>query len=186
MFTTKNLLILIGRNALISLVAISITVIAIIFLSNETERVSDSVALNHRLETELTKRTALFEVLKHDSQIVGTNDTKIEAAFPPSDNILDFISILDSLAIKSSLTQVYNFTTPVSSSISAPFPIATISYTNSFGANVLAFSNYLRDFDKLPYFTKIDGFTISAQGKPGWLEVSTITYRATLYTKNTQ
>jgi hypothetical protein len=186
MFTIKNLLKIIGRDALISFVAIFIAGVIVIFLSNEIKKVSDSVALNHRLETELKKRTELFDVLKHDVQIVGTNDTKIENAFLPSDNILEFVSILDSLATKNSLTQVYHFDTPTTTTVSAPFPISAISYSNSFAANVFSFSNYLKDFDKLPYFTKIEGFNISAQNKLGWLEVSNISFRATLYTKTTQ
>lgn len=186
MFTKKNILILIGRNALVALSVIIITVIVIIFLSNGIKRVSETVALNYNLKMQLEKRTGLFEVLKKDTQIVGTNNILIENAFASSDNILEFISILDSLATKNALTQVYSFASPIPSEISGPFPISTILYSNSFGANVLAFSNYLKEFDKLPYFTKIDGFNIGTQDKLGWLEVSTVSLRATLYTKNTQ
>ena len=186
MFTTKNLLILSIRNAFISLVVMSVAAIIIFILSNEIGRMSDSVALNNHLKAELDKRIGLFEELKHDTQIIGTNDVKIGNAFVPSDNILEFVSILDSLAIKNTLTETYHFETPVSSTISAPFPISTISYSNNFGTNILSFSNYLKDFNALPYLTKIEGFTITSNDPLGWLGASNISLRATLYTNATQ
>ncbi|MEI6580679.1 MAG: hypothetical protein WCO07_00735 [bacterium] len=186
MFTVKNLLILIGRHAIVSLIVVSITVIAIFFISKEVERISDSVALNHRLESELKKRTELLEALKNDVQRIGTNDIQIDNAFISSEDISGFINTLDNLAQKESITQVYRFETPIPSSMSAPFPISTISYSDSLTTNVSSFSNYLKEFEKLPYFTKIDGFNISSQDKTGWLGTSTISFRATLYTKSIQ
>lgn len=186
MFTLKNFLILIGKNALISLVVVFISITGIIFLSKEIGRISDSVALNHRLEKELIKRTTFLESLKNDIQIVGANDIKIDNAFVPSDNISGFVNALDGLATKIGVSQVYHFETPVPSAISSTLPILTISYSNSFGTNVLTFSNYLKELNKLPYYTKIDGFTISSQDKNGWLGNSTVSFRATLYTKATQ
>ncbi len=181
MFTLKNLLVVIGRAALISLGAIFIASIAIFFLSSQIKRMSDAVALNHRLESELQKRTGLIEVLKHDSQIVGTNNTLIQNAFAPADNILGFINTLDSLAAKNSITQTYNFEVPVPSPIAAPFPISTIGYTNRFDSTLQGFTGYIKQFNKLPYYTKIDGFTIASQDKLGWTGSATITYHATLY-----
>jgi len=183
MFTTKNLLILIGRNMLIALAAITISLAVVFFLSKEISRVSDSVLLNHHLQTELSKRTGLLEVLKHDAQIIGTNDVKIADAYAPSDNILGFINTLDTLATKNILTQVYHFETPMPSDVSTTFPISTIAYTNNFEASVGTFSNYLKNFNKLPYFTKIEGFSISSQDKQGWLEAGVVSYKAILYTK---
>lgn len=186
MFAIKNLLTLIGRNAIISLIVVSITFIVIVFLSNEIEHISDSVALNHRLKASLEQRIELFEILKHDRDIIGTNDVQIENAFAPSNNILGFINTLDGLATQNALTQVYRFETPTPSDLSAPFPISTISYSNSFEANISTFSTYLKEFEKLPYFTQIEGFSIASQGNLGWLGTSTISFRATLHTKTIQ
>src|SRR3989344_635298 len=186
MFTTKNLLLLIGRNALISLAAVCLALIFIFFLAKQIKRVSENAALNQRLEMQLEKRTELLEILKKDAQIIGTNDILIKNSFVPSDNILEFINILDSLAAKIGVTQTYRFETPTESAISASFPISTISYSNSLGANVVTFLNYLKEFEKLPYFTNIDGFNIASQSALGWLEASSITLRATLYTKTIQ
>ncbi|MEI6280613.1 MAG: hypothetical protein WCP17_01255 [bacterium] len=186
MFTKKNLLILIGKNALIALLVISFVLIAISFISSQITRMSNAVSLNHRLEAELVEKTELFKIIERDTQVIGTNNKRIENAFVPSDNILEFVNILDSLAIKNTINQAYHFETPIISGISAPFPISTIIFSNKFDVNVLTLSKYFKEFDKLPYFTKIDGFTISAQNQLGWQEVSALTFRGTLYTKAIQ
>src|SRR3989344_1291608 len=186
MFTIKNLLILIGRNMAIALAAVAVSLFAIFFLTKQIEHISETVALNHRLANELEKRSGLFEVLKRDAQIIGINDIRIENAFPPSNNILEFINILDSLAAKIGIAQTYRFETPVSSAISDSFPMSTILYTNSFGTNVPTFLNYLKEFEKLPYFTNIEGLNISSQDNIGWLGASAVSLRASLYTKSIQ
>ena len=186
MFTIKNILILIGRNVIISLVAVSISTVAIVFLSNKIENLSDSVALNHRLEAQLKKTNELSDTLKNDVQTIGTNNVDIENAFVSSDNILGFINTLDNLASQKSIMETYHFGTPAPSVISAPFPISTIEYSNSLETSLLNFSDYLKAFEKMPYFTKIDGFTISSQDPLGWLGMSTISFNATLYTKTAQ
>lgn len=183
MFTTKNLLILIGRNIIISLFVILLTLAAVIFLSKEISQISNRVALNNKLSLELKKRTDLFETLKQDAQTIGKNNTIIENAFTPSNDVSGFINALDLLAEKNKIAQIYHFETPILSSISSVFPISTIIYSNSFESSVLSFSSYLKEFGKLPYFTKIDGFNITSQDSQGWLGKSTISYKATLYTK---
>lgn len=183
MFTSKNLLLLIGRNAIISIVAILIAAVSVILLSSQIKRMSDSVVLNHRLQEELQKRTGLLEVLKRDLQVVGTNDTKIEDAFITSDNILGFVGALDRLAVKNSLAQVYSFDTPVPSAIPSPFPISTISFSNSFNATMPAFSSYLAKLNQLPYYTRVDALSITSQDPLGWQGPSTVTYHAILFTR---
>jgi hypothetical protein len=186
MFTRKNLLLLIGRNALIALGVVAISFTAIVFLSKEIERVSDNVVKNRNLANMLEKRTTLFSLLKKDALIVGNGDTIITNAFIPSNNILEFIASLESIALKNGVTQSFRFESPTSSSLEAPFPIATIGYSNSLNANVLTFSNYLKDFERLPYFTKIENITITSQDKTGWQSASTASFRASLYTKSSE
>lgn len=186
MFTSKNLFVLIARNAAISFGVVLITALAVWILAGKIRHLSDSVVLNHRLQAELQKRTGLFEVLKRDLQMVGTNDSKIESAFITSDNILGFVGALDNLATKDSFVQVYHFDTPAPSAISSPFPLSTISYSNSFNATMPSFSSYLTELNKLPYYTRVDGLSITSQDPLGWLGASTITYHATLFTRTAE
>lgn len=186
MFTKKNLLLLIGRHTLIAGGVVLVALGAITFLSHKITETADAVVKNQTLAKTLAERTALFTTLKRDSEIVGTGDAAIEHAFIPSDNILDFIAGLETLALKNNTTQAFRFETPVVTSIDAPLPLATISFSNSLATNALTFSNYLKEFERLPYFAKIESFTISAQDKTGWRGASTATYRATLYTRSSQ
>lgn len=186
MFTFKNIFLFIVRNAIISFIVISITAIVIFFISKEIRGISDSVALNHKLQAELANRNDLLKTLNRDMQIIGENDNKIENAYIPADNILNFVAELDKLANKNNLIQTYRFETPASSNLSAPFPIGTISYSNNFTANISTLSSYLKEFENLPYFTKIESINISSQDKNGWTNLSNVSYKATLYTKKAQ
>lgn len=187
MFTTKKLLILVLKNLLVSLVFVGATIVAIFFIKNEIERVTDSVVLNRKLNAQLREKTELLSVLERDAQIIGENDVLINKAFISSENISSFINELDKTASDSSITQIYRFETPTASNISGPFPLSSIPYSNNITTGVLSFSNYLKNFEKLPYFTKIESFNISSQDKvSGWLGQSTISLKAVLLTKTTQ
>lgn len=186
MFKTKNLLILIGRNALFSAIPLAITIVTIVFLSRQINNLSNSIALDRNLEASTKSITELSEIIKKDAQIIGSNYSKIEEAFLSSDNILKFMNSLDNLALEKKINQVYRFENPVQSSISSPFPISVISYSNVLNSDIVGFSKYLRDFEKLPYFSNIEEFTISSQDKTGWAGASTISYKAKLYTKTAQ
>lgn len=186
MFTTKNLLLLIGRHALIAFGAGLIAVFAVSFLGGQIQHITTSIIQNHKLVNTLEKRTELFSILKRDTEIIGTSDTLMSNAFVPSDNILDFVSALESLATKNSLTQNFHFDTPTPSPIPAPFPLSTITYSNTLPTNILTLSNYLKDFERLPYFTKIDSLVISSQDKGGLRASGTASFHATLYTKVSQ
>lgn len=186
MFTSKNLLIFIGRNALISLIVISITIFTIFFLKKEIVHITDNLVLRNKLEVELKKRTELLFVIKHDAQIVGNNDVLISNAFIPSNNISEFINALDKLASSSGVNQTYRFETPTPLAASDAFPLSTLSYSNSLATSVSNFSNYLKKFESLPYFTKIESLNISSQDKTGWIALSSISFKATLITNTTQ
>lgn len=186
MFTTKKLLILILRNSLVSLFFVGLAIVAVFFIENEIENITDSVVLNHRLKAQLREKTELISVIGRDAEIIGENNVLINKAFVSSENISGFIDDLDKTATDSSITQIYRFETPSASNISGPFPLSTIPYSNNITTGISSFSNYLKAFEKLPYFTKIESFNISSQDKVlGWLGQSTISIKAVLLTKTT-
>lgn len=186
MFTTKNLLLLIGRHALIAILAIGAAVLTAGFLSQQITRLSDDVLKNRNLASALEKRTELFAAVKRDTELVGTNDTLIEQAFIPSNNILDFVFTIESLALKNGVTQAFHFDTPTPSPVSAPFPLATVTYSNSLSGDLKGFLGYLKDFEGLPYFTKIESLNISSSGKADWRDTGTMSFRASVQTNATQ
>ena len=177
---------LFGKHAIIAIIAISIASISVLLLSNEITRVSDTVVKNRQLVGKLEKRTELFSVISRDVALVGTNEDILERAFIPADNILEFVSALENLAAQNKVTQSYRFSTPVSTSMTTPFPIASIDYQNSMSLTLPSFIKYLKDFEKLPYYTKINSINFSAQSTLGWNSAGSASWSATIYTKASQ
>jgi hypothetical protein len=161
-------------------------VLAINLLKKETQRVADSVVFNRNLASTLKNKIESSTIFEKDVKIIGDNNILISNAFIPSDNILEFINVLDDLASHKSIPQTYNFGTPVPASIAGPFPLSTISYTNSLTTNLLGLSNYLKDFAKLPYFTQIQSINITAQDISGWNGTSTVSMNTVVFTKTIQ
>lgn len=176
----------IGRHALIAFLSVVVSLIVISFLSRQITHLSNDAQKNRLLASTLEKRTELFTAIKRDSDLVGSNDILIENAFIPSSNILDFVATLEGLSLKNGIVQAFHFDTPSPSTISAPFPLATITYSNSLSGDLASLSNYLKDFERLHYFTKIESLSISAQDKSGWRGGSTMSYRASIQVNATQ
>ena len=185
MFTTKNLIKLIGKHALITFSVIGLTFIFIVFISGEITKISEGVARDRQLATLLSERTTLLYNLKKEVDIVGQNESIIKQAFVPSNNILSFVAILESIAIKNGVTQTFHFSSPVAWDVSAEFPIEKIVYQNSISSNISTFIRYLEDFESLPYFTKIDSINI-ASTEADWRTKSTSSFGASVATKPTQ
>lgn len=177
---------LFGKHAIIAIVAIGIAVLAVWFLSREIERVSDAVVKNRLLAEKLGKRTELFSVLAGDSAIVGTNGATIEQAFIPAENLPDFILILEKLALKNGVAQSFRLASFAGASQVAPFPLTAIEYQNSMSIDIYSFIKYLKDFEELPYFTKIKSLSFGSQGSTGWRGTGSASWSATLYTKTNQ
>lgn len=183
MFTSKNLAIFIGKQFAVAFIVVGIAFGAVLWLSGQISTIAGGIQKNLQLVQKLQNRTETFSIIAHDVAAVGSSATVIENAFPPADNILQFILALDNMALKNNVTESYHFDTPVSAGISSPFPLSTIGYQNTLSGNITALDNYLKDFEKFPYFTKIDGINFTASGSSGWQNGGTATYRATLYTK---
>ena len=186
MFSTKNLLILIVRNSIIALIFIAISIVGMFYIKSKIEHITDSIVLKHKLEAELKNRNNLLETLDKDIKIIGNNNVIINNAFVPSNNISNFTNTLDELALKNKIPQVYHFETPVTSGSAAEFPTSTISYSNNLTSDISNFSSYLKKFEILPYFTKIDGLRITSQDIKGIAGASTINLSATLLTQTIQ
>jgi hypothetical protein len=186
MFTIKNLLMLIVRNTIISLIFVAISISSIFYINGKISIITDTIVLNHKMEAELKKRSELLETLKQDAQIIEKNDILINNAFIPSNNISEFTNVLDDLAIKNNIIQLYRFETPVISSTSDELSTSTISFSNTISGDFSTISKYLKNFEKLPYFTKIESLNISSQDSKGWVGLSSVTMKATLLTEEIQ
>jgi uncharacterized protein YpmS len=186
MFTKKNLLLLISRHVLIAFSVILLCFICVIILSREIEEIADSVTKNRKLASALEERTALLTQLSRDAQTIGTNESLIVRAFVPSDNVIEFISALESMALKNGVSQTFKFNSPSPSTIASPFPLSTISYSNTLTINLPTLIQYMKDLENLPFFTKVESLHITSQSDQGLQGATSASFNATLYTKSTQ
>lgn len=186
MFTTKNLFTLVGKHILITLGALVLTFAAVFFLSAQITKISSKAVADRHLATQLSERTSLLTNLRRETEIIGTNDVIIKRAFIPSNNILEFVSAIEALAVKNGLIQSFHFSTPTPASIDGPFPLSTITYQNTISsANVSTLISYLKEFEKLPYFTKIESLSISS-GSGDWRTAGTASFSASVVAQSIQ
>lgn len=182
MFTTKNLFKIFGTHFLIALGVIIVAVIFVSVLSGKITAVSASTAKDRQTATALSEQTSLLSNLKRESEIIGTNQEVFEDSFIPSNNILAFVSALDSLAQKNGLTHNPHFSTPVASTLGTPLPLNTVSYQNTFITTLPLFISYLKDFENLHYFTKIQAINITS-ANANWQTDASISFTADVSTK---
>lgn len=186
MFTKRNLFVLFGKHAIVAISAIGIAILSVWFISREIASVSDTVVKNRQLAEKLGHRTMLFSVLARDADIVGANDAVIERAFQPAENLPEFIVVLDNLASKNNTTHSFRLASFASAPQTAPFPLSSIEYQDSVSLNIYSFIKYLKDFESLPYFTKINNLSFTSQGSTGWRGAGSASFSATLYAKTSQ
>lgn len=179
MFSTKNLFKLIGKQVLISLAFVIFAFITIFIVSDQISKMSKKAIKDRSAATTMSERATLLSSLKYEASIIGSNDKVIKQAFIPSDNILEFIAILESLALKNGLTQTFSFSSPNPATEEMLFPVSIINYQNNVSSNIFTFIKYLKEFEQLPYFTKIDSITISSSSAD-WRTASNIAFNASV------
>ena len=108
---------------------------------------------------------------------------KIAESIPPVYNILPLVDTLENLSKKYSFKQTISFSQPVPiSSISEPIPLTQIDFNITLDeAGINKFNNYLKDFEKLPYFISINSINYIGSGSNGWQDNSSINISGSLY-----
>lgn len=62
--------------------------------------------------------------------------------------------------------------------------LASIDYNIVLNGNVSILASYLKDFEKLPYFSSVSSITLNATPAKGWSDDSSIFIQAKLYVKD--
>ncbi len=117
--------------------------------------------------------------LQNQFKTIDGNDTRINNALPHENNVIPFVNALQALAKKDSVQESYTFSSPVPYTSQGSMNIYSISYSISLAGNISVFTNYLNDFQNLPYFTNISSITISSPS--GLQQGSSMNMTATLY-----
>jgi hypothetical protein len=175
MFTKKQLLMMILKNLLKASLAAAFAIAVIVFTGGQIGKISNSLVEQRTATFILEKRNETISRLAEDFKKIGGTDEKIKNAFPPVDNILDFVAALENLSVQNSIQETHSFGTPSETRDS-------IDYGINMSANIFSLINYLKSFEKLPYFTGVSGISLSAQGN-GWEGNSLVSLKARVYTR---
>lgn len=182
MFDKKQLVFTIVRHAVRAVVVAVLALIVIVVLSRRIAHLGEELAENKRLIFLLSNKSDVTERLRTDFALVGNVDKALESAFPRAENLLVFIAALESLATEKSVQQSLKFADPVPFAIEgSETGVLGIDYNATMSGNIVTFLNYLRGFERLPYFTGISGISITSPGSRGWEEDSTISFQAKVY-----
>lgn len=182
MFNEKKFIFNIIKNVLTGVGAVILAIIIVSVFSHQISKISNSVFEKQTVALALQQRSENLLNLGKDLEIAGDIDKKIENAFPTTDNILDFVAAMESLASQYSIAQNLRFgnITP-SSFVLDDTPISLIDYTLTLNGNIQILTKYLETFEKLPFFTEIKGIALSSYDASGWKNNSQITIQAKLY-----
>lgn len=183
MFNKRQLLIDIAKDLAIMITAITIAAFVVAFFSKQITTIGNALIEKKKLSIVLEKRGELLAGLKQDFSIVGEGDQHIKEAFPPSDDIFSFVAVLENLASQTAIEQTYHFGVPVpAQSVGNAVPLSVIDYSITAKGNVRTLIGYLKEFEKLPYFSGISNITISGSGERGWEDSAQATMQARVYT----
>lgn len=185
MLSKKQIILKIAKDGIKVLIAAGIALAAVWFFSREITRISNSMAEKTALTSLMESRNDIILKLKNDLEPIGNKKVKIEQALPPADNILEFIGALESLAAKHSLTQNIKFSSPIPLAAVAgeSLNFYSIDYNLTLNGSVSTLILYLKDFERLPYFSGVNSFTLNAQAPNTWSDNSVISIQAKLYVK---
>lgn len=184
MFQQKQLTLTIIKKLSRALVALVIAVLIVVFLSGQIDKIGSGIQKKRTLSYILEKRTETIDNLRLSFTKVGDVDKRIKDALPTADNILDFVAALESLAASTSLQQSTRFGSPVPTAISSGgITLSAIDYSTTLNGNVATLTNYLKGFEKLPYFSSITAISINAGSSKGWDGDSTVSIQAKVYTR---
>lgn len=180
MFNKKQLILTILKSSVKAALVIAIAIVVILFSVRQIKKISASLEQKVTLNSIIEQKSETALKLKNDFEVVGDRDKKIEEALIPAENVLEFVGILENLATRHALQQTLRFSSPVPVESSA-MKLSSIGYDVSLSGNIAALTGYLKDFEKLPYFTGISSVNLNTASPQGWNDVSTITIQAKIY-----
>ncbi len=187
MYNKKQATLKIAKDALKAGIAIGIALIAVWLLGGEIKKISRAVTEKMVFASLAERRNNDMLQLKNDFMYIAGRDKKISAALLPADNILEFVDALEKLAQKKSITQSIKFSSPVpfvaASGSVGGLPLLSVDYNVTLTGNITTLMEYLKDFEKLPYFSSISSIQINAVPGGTWNDNSTISIQAKLYVK---
>lgn len=186
MFTKERYkLILIAsiRPALIVIIAIAV----VAFISGRIVAITDMMIERRTAYAVLERRAETINKIREDFDSVGLDAIdKMEATFPPSDNIIEFILAMEALAESAGVQQTLTFATPTPFMVKGEgenaADISSINFSASLNGGADTLLEYLEGIENFPYLTRVLELQITSAGGD-WESGASVSVRGVFYTK---
>jgi len=182
MFTEKQLKLEVASSLIQAFIAVLVAVVITSIIGNKIRQDSDAMRQKAALTHLLENRSAAAAGLKEKLAPLGDIDAQIESAFPTTDNVLDFVSAMESLAQSAKITQTLHFEAPTPFDSDEALSLSAMDYNATLTGEINPLINYLKGFENLPFFTQISSISITSGS--GWQAETTIHLVAKLYIRN--
>jgi len=182
----KQVVTIISRQVIIAGAAIVVAAAACFFTGQAISKISDSLQQKEKLTELLSLRINNIQQLKNSLAVLGEHDKKIATLYPPTDNILDFVGALGSIAKQTSVKQTLTFGNFAPFTAAGGTIIDRTDYTISLTGTMPALKAYLEQLEKISFVTKIGAVNLYAAPPSGWNGDSTITINGSLYAQQIQ
>jgi hypothetical protein len=183
MFKNKFALKIINKIIVI-FVMITITTGAVYFLIQQIKKINTSITEKKKMDYFISNREQINNRIKDNLATTNPNYQEIiSESIPSVYNILALVDSLENLSKKYSFKQTINFNQPIpASEISGPITLMLINFNITLDdVGINNFNDYLKDFEKLPYFISINSINYIANNSNGWQESSSININGSLY-----
>lgn len=184
MFTKREVTTAIIKILTKAAIVIVIAIVIVSIASRKIAQIGDDLVQKQTAYLILTKQSETTTTLQETFKKIGDGDKQIELALPSPENVVDFVGSLESIASQTSLPQTLKFgnivTSPAADSAKT---FSALDYTITLAGNSTTLISYLRQLERLPYFTGIADLAIASTTPLGWDSNSLITIQAKLYTQ---
>lgn len=174
------------RQLAIAGAAVIIAVTICYFAGHEIARISGGLQEKENLSKLLALRIENIRRLKNSLALMGENDKKIIAVYPSTDDILDYVGALESIAKVTSLKQHLSFGDFLPVTAAGGISIFRTDYSITLNGTVTTLKSYLEQLEKVSFITKIGAVNLLASPPNGWNGDSSVTINGSLYAQQTQ
>lgn len=182
MFQRNQLIALVGSSVLKVGVAVGVASVITWFTASRIVTISDSIVRLRTLAAISERRATSTAALRSALKEVEATSTAARAPLIQPENILEFVSVLESIASQTSMTQKVRFGVPVPySGPGAQLPVASVDFTIELAGTQATMLRYLSLLESARYYAAVHSISLNASTPQGLNGASTIVLTGTLY-----
>ncbi len=188
-FSQSKLALRMTKEGLAMFLSIVAAIILCTWFASQADANVAVITKQRTLKYELEAKNEIASKLVSDYRSVQFAQPLIEHAFLPENNVLEFVSTIDSIASKRSLVHSVHFGTPAPAGKNLgddTTALTHIPFTITVQSNVYILNEFLKELEKLPYFIDVTSVNIAGQGATGWKDMANVTIQGTLFTRGEQ